>query len=118
MLFFLAVSRRCSLLCFLRLQDNLERRMHYLKLACLYVVLTPHSPEQQDLLQIILEVCRSHSNRNLRIYSLTSGNRQKKDLVDMALYKELLKLFVTKEIIHWAHVKTAYEADVRTHVYA
>jgi len=76
-----------------RVQENTESRKEYLRYAVLYLLLSPYTNEQSDLLHRILE---------------------DKALESIPKYKSLLELFKNQEIIQWRNLCTGYEAELRS----
>eukprot|EP00011_Vannellida_sp_DIVA3-517-6-12_P015157 CAMPEP_0114636500 /NCGR_PEP_ID=MMETSP0168-20121206/17019_1 /TAXON_ID=95228 ORGANISM="Vannella sp., Strain DIVA3 517/6/12" /NCGR_SAMPLE_ID=MMETSP0168 /ASSEMBLY_ACC=CAM_ASM_000044 /LENGTH=450 /DNA_ID=CAMNT_0001848217 /DNA_START=151 /DNA_END=1499 /DNA_ORIENTATION=- len=61
-------------------QEDADRWPEVLKLLCIFTVLAPHSTEQSDLLH------RTHELKNL---------------ADLTTYRQLLKSFITVELMNW-----------------
>ncbi|KAB7500043.1 Longitudinals lacking protein-like [Armadillidium nasatum] len=75
------------------IQDNEEEKKKVLKHIVVYVILAPYDNEQSDLLHRI---------------------KEDKTLADIPLYKDLLQLFVTAELIKWAGLCNVYESELRS----
>lgn len=74
-------------------QNDPAQRQEALKNMLLYLVLSPHDNEQHDMIH------RTKSDKNLD---------------ELPQYKELLKLFMTPELINWRSLCQAYEKELRT----
>jgi len=74
-------------------QDKEEEKKRILKHVILYIILSPFDNEQSDLIHRI---------------------KQDKALEDMSLYKELLALFTTAELIKWGGLIDIYETELRS----
>jgi len=74
-------------------QDKEEEKKRILKHVILYIILSPFDNEQSDLIHRI---------------------KQEKVLEDMSLYKELLALFTTAELIKWGGLIDIYETELRS----
>merc|ERR1712137_315739 len=72
-------------------QENEEQWTKYLKLLCLYSVLAPFSSDQSDII-----------NRTSTL----------KKLDQLPLYKQLLKHFLTKELMNWPNILSTYKAEL------
>eukprot|EP01096_Ripella_sp_DP13-Kostka_P003826 TRINITY_DN1575_c0_g1_i1.p1 TRINITY_DN1575_c0_g1~~TRINITY_DN1575_c0_g1_i1.p1 ORF type:complete len:464 (+),score=243.25 TRINITY_DN1575_c0_g1_i1:81-1394(+) len=72
--------------------DNAESLTQYMKLAIIYGILSPHSNDQHDLIN------RFFQDKNIR---------------DLPRYKNLLKLFLTLEIISWPTLEAEYGETFR-----
>eukprot|EP00188_Purpureofilum_apyrenoidigerum_P002040 Plantae.Rhodophyta-Purpureofilum_apyrenoidigerum.ctg22121.p1 GENE.Plantae.Rhodophyta-Purpureofilum_apyrenoidigerum.ctg22121~~Plantae.Rhodophyta-Purpureofilum_apyrenoidigerum.ctg22121.p1 ORF type:complete len:454 (+),score=124.89 Plantae.Rhodophyta-Purpureofilum_apyrenoidigerum.ctg22121:110-1471(+) len=75
------------------IQANEELYLQDLRLAVVFLILSKRDPMQQDLLHRIAAY---------------------KTIESLALYKEILKLFRTTEIIHWDHFKQTYGEELRS----
>lgn len=75
------------------IKENAGKKTEVLKCAILYLLLSPYDNEQSDLIHRIQE---------------------DKQLEDLPVYKNLLKLFTTNEIMRWKDLVTTYEAELRT----
>jgi len=73
-------------------QEDPEQWTKYLKLLSIYAVLSPYSNEQSDM-----------TNRTFRL----------KKLQDLPLYHQLLKQFLTLELMSWPQVRSTYEAEFK-----
>lgn len=71
-------------------QENEQEWKKNLKLLCIFSVLSPHSPEQFDMVN--------------RTYNL-------KKLEELPLYKKLLKQFLTKELMNWADTEKLFSQE-------
>jgi 26S proteasome regulatory subunit N5 len=71
--------------------ENEEQWSRYLKLLCLYTVLSPFSSDQSDIIN--------------RTFGL-------KNLGELPLYKQLLKQFLTKELMNWPSILESYKAEL------
>jgi 26S proteasome regulatory subunit N5 len=76
-----------------RVQENSELKKEHLRSAVLYLVLSPYTNEQADLLHRMLE---------------------EKALESIPKYKSLLELFKNQEIIQWRVLCAGYEQELRT----
>lgn len=74
-------------------QEDPKQRQEALKKLLLFLVLSPHDNEQHDLLH---------------------RTKADKRLDELPQYQELLKLFLTPELINWRSLCQAYEAELRT----
>lgn len=74
-------------------QDNEEEKKRILKHVILYIILSPFDNEQSDLMHRI---------------------KQDKTLEEISLYKELLALFTTAELIKWGGLIDIYETELRS----
>ncbi|XP_077526670.1 26S proteasome non-ATPase regulatory subunit 12-like [Haemaphysalis longicornis] len=73
-------------------QEDPKQRQEALRNMLLYLMLAPHDNEQHDLIH------RAKSDKNLD---------------ELPEYKELLKLFITPELIDWRSMCKAYEQTLR-----
>ena len=73
------------------IQDNENEWIKYLKLLCIYSVLSPYSLEQADVIN--------------RTYKL-------KKLQDLPLQLQLLKLFLTKELMNWSDIQKQFTQEL------
>jgi len=73
------------------IQDNENEWIKYLKLLCIYSVLSPYSLEQADVIN--------------RTYNL-------KKLQDLPLQLQLLKLFLTKELMNWSDIQKQFTQEL------
>ena len=76
-----------------KVHENVECRKEYLRYAVLYLLLSPYTNEQSDLLYRMLE---------------------DKTLEGIPKYKSLLELFKNQEIIQWRNLCSGYEAELRS----
>jgi len=74
------------------IQENSAEKLKTLKNIVLYIVLSPYDNEQSDLIHRI---------------------KSEKSLEELPQYKELLKMFITSELISWNHLCQSYEAVLR-----
>jgi len=74
-------------------KDNEEEKKRILKHVVLYIILAPYDNEQSDLIHRI---------------------KQDKTLEEIPLYKELLSLFITAELIKWSGLVDIYETELRS----
>lgn len=74
------------------IKDNSEKRNQALSHVVIYIVLAPYDNEQSDLIHRI---------------------QQDPMLDELPVYRDLLKLFTTAEIMCWNDVCTKYEAELR-----
>lgn len=73
--------------------EDETKRQEALRNVVLYIVLSPFDNEQSDLLHRV---------------------SQEKTLEEIGTYRDLLKLFMTSEIMNWLHIKEVYEAELKT----
>ena len=76
-----------------KVHDSVECRKEYLRYAVLYLLLSPYTNEQSDLLHRMLE---------------------DKTLEGIPKFKSLLELFKNQEIIQWRNLCSSYEAELRS----
>ncbi|XP_067935609.1 26S proteasome non-ATPase regulatory subunit 12-like [Watersipora subatra] len=74
-------------------QDNDADKKMALKCVVLCIILAPYDNEQADLIHRI---------------------KEEKSLEDIPLYRDLLKLFTTTELMRWQHLCTTYETLLRS----
>lgn len=74
-------------------QADPKARQEALKKLLLFLVLSPHDNEQHDLIH---------------------RTKTDKQLDELPQYQELLKLFITPELINWRSLCQAYEKELRT----
>ncbi|CAG0914179.1 unnamed protein product [Notodromas monacha] len=72
-------------------EDKAKRELH-LKSAILFLLLASHDPEQNDLLRLM---------------------ENEKGLEDLPTYRELLKLFISPELIRWKSLCDTYGVELR-----
>ncbi|XP_064478635.1 26S proteasome non-ATPase regulatory subunit 12-like isoform X2 [Ornithodoros turicata] len=77
------------------IQDKQQEKQETLKYLLLYLILSPYDNEQHDLIHRI---------------------KTDKNLDELPQYKELLKLFITPELINWQSLCQAYESELRSSV--
>ncbi len=75
------------------MKEDPERKLMTMRHVALYVILSPHDNEQSDLIHRVLK---------------------EKVLEDLPVYKRLLQLFTTPELINQANLCQMYEKDLRT----
>lgn len=73
-------------------QENQVEKLNTLKNIVLYIILSPFDNEQSDLIHRV---------------------KQEKALEDVPPYRELLKMFITAELISWKHLCQTYETLMR-----
>lgn len=74
-------------------KEKEEERKRILKHVVLYIILSPYDNEQSDLIQRI---------------------KLDKTLEEIPLYKDLLALFITAELIKWSGLTDIYETEMRS----
>jgi len=74
------------------IKESPAEKLKTLKNIVLYIVLSPYDNEQSDLIHRI---------------------KSEKSLEELPQYKELLKMFITTELISWNHLCQSYEALMR-----
>mmetsp|Transcript_133260 Transcript_133260/g.198231 ORF Transcript_133260/g.198231 Transcript_133260/m.198231 type:complete len:444 (+) Transcript_133260:24-1355(+) len=72
-------------------QENEEEWSKNLKLLCIFSVLSAHSSEQSDMI-----------NRTFLL----------KKLSELPLYRQLLKQFLTKELMNWSEIEAHYSGEL------
>jgi len=74
------------------LQANDDERTQALKMLCIYLMLAPFGMERTQQLAVVSEI---------------------KQLADLPMYKELVRLFTTQEIFHFGELKEALKAELQ-----
>jgi 26S proteasome regulatory subunit N5 len=72
------------------MQDE-EARSRNLKLQCIYLMLSAYDNEQNDQMHILSKIPQ---------------------LADLPMYKELVRLFITKEVFHFADLESQLRAEI------
>lgn len=75
------------------IQEDANERQNVARCVVLYLILAPHDNEQADLTHRVL---------------------QDKALDEVPLYRQLLKLFTTSELIKWSGLCELYEAQLKS----
>uniref|UniRef100_A0A7S2BW76 PCI domain-containing protein n=1 Tax=Haptolina brevifila TaxID=156173 RepID=A0A7S2BW76_9EUKA len=73
------------------LMDDAEARSRNLKLQCIYLMLSAYDNEQNDQMHILSKIPQ---------------------LADLAMYKELVRLFITKEVFHFADLESQLRTEI------